>query len=152
MIQRVQDFAPSTSLCLQDVSVDSHSNPTMVCICLKQSKMDPFRHEVHVFVGRMDSDFCPMAAILSYVTVRPSVASPLFVLLAPYPRQASTSCAPGIVIRGSGHICLLIAMAARAGLEDSLIKMLGRWELDAFQHYLHTPRVHRCSLQVTHSY
>jgi len=30
--------------------------------------------------------------------------------------------------------------AAQAGLEDSVIKMLGRWEFTAYQHYIRTPR------------
>ena len=151
MIQRAQDFDPSISLCLEDVSVDSHSNPTMVCIRLKQSKTDPFRHRVDVFVGHTDSNLCLVAAILSYVAVRPSVTGPLFVFHDRQPltrdRLVQAVCqalsSAGVDTSAySGHSFRIGAAttAALAGLEDSLIKMLGRWESDAFQWYLRSPR------------
>ena len=102
----------STSFCLEDVSVDSFSNPTMVCIRLKQSKTDPFRHgEDVVSLGRTDSDLCPVACsnnILcrrSAIRRRPPVRFPRW--SAPPQRQARTSCAPGIVLSRSGHVRLL---------------------------------------------
>ena len=60
-IQRAQDFDPSTLLCLEDVSEDSHSDTTMVCIRLKQSKTSPFRDGVDMFMKRTNSDLCPVA-------------------------------------------------------------------------------------------
>ena len=40
------DFDPSVALMLEDVAVDQHDSPKMVCIRLKQSKTDPFWHGV----------------------------------------------------------------------------------------------------------
>ena len=51
-----QDFEPSSSLTPEDIAVDDHSNPSMVCIHLKCSKTDPFRHGVDIFLGRTDQD------------------------------------------------------------------------------------------------
>ena len=38
-----QDADLSSALSLQDVSVNQHSNPSMVKVLLRQSKTDPFR-------------------------------------------------------------------------------------------------------------
>ena len=44
--------------------------------------------------------------------------------------------------RYSGHSFRIGAAttAAQAGVKDSFIKMLGRWESAAYQHYVRTPR------------
>ena len=76
-----QDFDPSSALTVQDVSVDQHANPSMVRLHLKQSKTDPFRHGVDVFLGRTNMVLCPVAALLAYIVVRPSMAGPLAVHL-----------------------------------------------------------------------
>ena len=68
-----QDFEPSSSLTPEDIAVDDHSNPSMVCIHLKCSKTDPFRHGVDIFLGRTDQDLCPVAVLLAYMAVRPAV-------------------------------------------------------------------------------
>ena len=64
-----QDFDPSSALTVQDVSVDQHSNPSMVRLHQKQSKTDPFRHGVDVVLGRtnMVLHVCPVAALLACV-------------------------------------------------------------------------------------
>ena len=69
-----QDFEPSSSLTPEDIAVDRRhcSNPSMVCIHLKCSKTDPFRHGVDIFP---DQDLCPVA----YMAVRPAVQGPLFI-------------------------------------------------------------------------
>ena len=36
-------FDPEVSLSAEDVAVDSQSNPSLLCIHLKQSKTDPFQ-------------------------------------------------------------------------------------------------------------
>ena len=73
------DFDPSSSLTLQDVAVDQHTDPSVVQIRLKQSKTDPFRHGIDIFLGRTNADLCPVSALLAYVAVRPPVVGPLFV-------------------------------------------------------------------------
>ena len=40
-------------------------------------------------------------------------------------------------------------MAARRGMQDSLIKTLGRWESAAYTVYIRTPRDVMCSIEVT---
>jgi len=146
-----QDADSSSALSLQDVSVDQHSNPSMVKVLLRQSKTDPFRHGVAIYLGRMGADICPVSAILAYIAVRPPSVGPLFIFKDGKPltrerlvsavRQALTQA--GIPTTGySGHSFRIGAAtaAAQAGIEDSVIKMLGRWESSAYQHYIRTPR------------
>ena len=147
----VGDFDPSTSLCISDMSVDDRENPSMVCVVLRQSKTDPFRKGISIYLGRTYADLCPVAAILAYIAVRPSITGPLFVFkdgshltrekLVCCVRQALS--AAGMDTMGySGHSFRIGAAttAALRGVEDSVIKMLGRWESSAYQRYLRTPR------------
>ena len=78
----VGDFDPSTSLCISDMSVDDRENPSMVCVVLRQSKTDPFRKGISIYLGRTYADLCPVAAILAYIAVRPSITG-LFSKMAP---------------------------------------------------------------------
>ena len=123
----------------------------MLRVHLQQSKSDPFRHGVDIYLGRTDSTLCPVAAILAYVATRPAVPGPFFMYRDGSPltrdklvtavRKALTKA--GLDHSGySGHSFRIGAAtsAARAGLSDSLIKMLGRWESAAYQRYIQTPR------------
>ena len=150
-VRSQDDFDPAFALTLEDVAVDQHSNPSMVRIRLKQSKTDPFRRGVDVFLGRTGVDLCPVAALLASVAVRPHFRGPLFMFqegtyltrdrLVLAVRQALQQ-AGSDPSRYSGHSFRIGAAtaAAQAGLEDSLIKMLGRWESAAYQRYIQTPR------------
>ena len=140
-VTHVSEFDPAASLCLGDVAVDQHQDPSVVQVRLKQSKTDPFRRGVSIYFGRTQMDLCPVTAILAYIAVRPAVNGPLFVFkdgsfltrdrLVAAIRRALTSA--GINTSGfSGH--------SFRGVEDSTIKMLGRWESSAYQRYLRTPR------------
>ena len=72
------EFDPSRHLSPADISVDSWSSPSWVCVHLKQSKTDPFRRGVDVHLRRTDSDLCPVGALLSYLVRRGWDPGPLF--------------------------------------------------------------------------
>ena len=144
-------YDSSTSLGMRDVSVDSRDNPSMVRVVLRQSKTDPFRKGVAIYLGRTQGDLCPVSAILAYIACRPLVEGPLFIFKdgSYLTRDKFVSAvkqglvASGIDCRGySGHSFRIGAAttAALQGVEDSVIKMLGRWESAAYQRYLRTPR------------
>lgn len=151
------EFNASSSLTLADVAVDQHDNPSVVRIRLKQSKTDPFRHGVDIFLGRTKADLCPVSALLAYIAVRPAVSGPLFVF-----RDGSFLSRERLIIAVqaaleqagvnarsyTGHSFRIGAAtaAAEAGLEDSVVKMLGRWESSAYQRYIRTPRETLASL------
>ena len=121
----------SPSLTAQDVAVDNQANPSMVCIHLKRSKTDPFRHRVDIYLGRTARDLCPVAALLA---IRPAVEGPLFVFSdgSPLTRDKLVDAVRHVLGRAgisaagySGHSFRIGAAttAAQAGLEDSVVKM-----------------------------
>lgn len=141
----------SPPLTVKDVAVDERANPSMVRIHLMHSKTDPFRHGVDIYLGRTGRDLCPVAALLAFMAVRPAVDGPLFVFAngTPLTRDRLVEAVrhalqqAGVPAAGySGHSFRIGAAttAAEAGLEDSMVRMLGRWESSAYQRYIQTPR------------
>ena len=60
-------FGPRSHLTPADIAVDSRCEPICLQIRLKQSKTDPFRRGIDIYVGCMDNSLCPVAAMLSYL-------------------------------------------------------------------------------------
>ena len=147
----ISHFDPESMLSTEDVSVDQHQAPTLLCVKLKRSKTDPFRVGVDIFIGRTGNTLCPVAAVLAYLAIRPQLPGPLFIF-----RDGSYLTRDRLVVhlraglrqagidpsRYSGHSFRIGAAttAAQAGVEDTFIKMLGRWESAAYQKYIRTPR------------
>ena len=135
----------------QDVAVDDRERPTLIRIHVKSSKTDPFRHGGDIYLGRTSKDLCPVGALLASMAVRPARQGPLFVYMDGTPLTRDklvetvrrTLQQAGISPAGySGHSFRIGATttAAQAGLEDSVVKMLGRWESSAYLRYIKTPR------------
>ena len=141
----------SPSLTVEDIAMDDRKNPTMVRIHLKHSKTDPFRHGVDIYLGCTGRDLCLVGALLAFMAVRAAVNGPLFVFAngTPLTRDRLVEAVrralqqAGIPTAGySGHSFRIGAAtsATAAGLQDSMVKMLGRWESSAYQRYIQTPR------------
>ena len=144
-------FDPEAILTHMDVAVDQVQSPSVLAVTLKQSKTDPFRVGVRIFMGRTGNLLCPVAAVLAYLAIRPPSPGPLFIF-----RDGSyltrdrlvTRLRAGLLQAGidasrfTGHSFRIGAAitAAQAGIEDAVIKMLGRWESAAYQRYVRTPR------------
>ena len=150
-VPSAQAYDPQGHLNLADISVDSHATPSMVCLQIKQSKTDPFRQGVEVFLGRTYAAVCPVEAIIGYIAVRASSPGPLFVLQSGTPLTRSylvTELQSALRILGledsqfNGHSFRIGAAttAAMQGLEDSLIQTLGRWKSEAYRTYIRIPR------------
>ena len=137
----------------KDVSVDSMEKPSSLKIRIKASKTDPFQQGVDIFVGRTGNELCPVAATLAYMVQRgPGPGpGPLFKFQDGKPltrqrfvaraREALTSA--GVDCSAySGHSFRSGAAttAAKCGVSDATIKMLGRWKSSAYQLYIKTPR------------
>lgn len=133
-----------------DVAVDSHSDPSIVALHLRQSKTDIFGIGVWVHMGRVDGQICPVKALLGYLSVRGMSPGPLFRFADESPlsrarlvdavRSALASC--GVPVGGfNGHSFRIGAAttAAECGIPDSLIQTLGRWQSSAFTTYIRTP-------------
>ena len=71
-------FDPNVHLSLADMAIDNQANPTTLRIHLKQSKTDPFRRGIDVFVGRMGDLLCPVTATVAYLAQHGGGSGPLF--------------------------------------------------------------------------
>ena len=102
-------------------------------------------------VGKVDGPLCPVTALLGYLLARGAGPGPLFsfedgkpltrIRLVEKVRRALQ--VAGVLSKPySGHSFRIGAAttAARVGVEDSTIKMLGRWRSNACQLYIRTPR------------
>ena len=138
-------------LSFNDIAIDSHVSPSVLLIHLKASKTDPFRQGVDIVIGKTDDDLCPVQATVRFLAIRGDSPGPLFQfsdgrflsrdrLVISLKRVLSEA---GIdTSRFNGHSFRIGAAtsAARAGLEDSLIKTMGRWESSAYLRYIRTSR------------
>ena len=144
-------YDPSMHLNFSDVAVDDPSSPAVIKVTIKQSKTDPFRKGVDLFVGKTNTDLCPVKALLKYLVVRGTQEGPLFSFqdgrlltrqrFVEEVRKALQQA--GIdQSRYCGHSFRIGAAttAAARGMEDSVIKTLGRWRSLAYLDYVRIPR------------
>ncbi len=135
-----------------DVLLEESSPPKLVQVVIKASKMDPFRKGVTIYLGGTCNELCPVSAIAAYMVVRGRDPGPFFKLTsgAPLSREGfvrRVRQALGVAgvepTKFAGHSFRIGAAttAAAVGIEDSLIKTLGRWESAAYQLYVRVPRV-----------
>ena len=150
-------YDPASHLSFGDIRADSITNPQCIEIRIKASKMDPFRMGVSVYLGRTDNDLCPVAASLDYMVRRGTTAGPFFTfsdgsyLTRERFVQAVRSALDRIGLISSnyaGHSFRIGAAttAAQRGVQDVLIKTLGRWESSAYTLYVKTPQKTLCSV------
>ena len=145
------DFCPATHLTLQDLVIDSRTNPTTIQVTIKQSKTDPFRQGCKLCLGKTGADICPISAILPYLAIRGSGPGPLLILANGnhltrqlFAARLSTVLEQaGINSKGYNTHSFRIGTATTAkekGIADVHIKMLGRWKSSAYQLYIRTPQ------------
>ena len=146
-----REYDPAVHLGRQDLAVDNPKHPGVIRVRIKQSKTDPFRKGVDLFLGRTSSDLCPVTALLRYLVVRGAKEGPLFMFSKGsfLTRQRFvTKVREALQKTGleeakyNGHSFRIGAAttAAAKGLEDSTIKTLGRWRSLAYLQYIKIPR------------
>ena len=144
-------YDPNVHLCLADIAVDDPLSSSLLQVGIKQSKTDPFRKGVRLSIGRTGTKLCPVAALLDFIASRGTVPGPLFTF-----QDGSFLSHPKFVElvrdalvkagfdqqRYCSHSFRIGAAttAAKKGLEDSIIKTLGRWESVAYLQYVKIPR------------
>ena len=69
-------FDKTCHLMPSDLTVDNHTNPTRLSVCIKASKTDPFWLGVILVLGATQQDLCSLTAILPYVVVRGAALGP----------------------------------------------------------------------------
>ena len=72
-------FDEEVHLCLDDISVDCRDNQQALRIRLKQSKTDPFRKGVSIYLGKTENNLYPVEGILPYLALIGSCAGPPFI-------------------------------------------------------------------------
>jgi len=144
-------FDPDVHLGFNDIAIDDLESPSFIRVTIKQSKTDPFRRGVQLFIGRTRTDLCPVAAMLGYLDVRGPGAGPLFRFVDGagltrsrfVTRVREALKAAGVdESKYNGHSFRIGAAttAAAKGIEDCVIKTLGRWESTAYLQYVRIPR------------
>ena len=63
------NFDAAQHLTYADIAVDDLADPKQLQVNIKQSKADPFRLGVKIWIGRAGGDLCLVAAILSYMAL-----------------------------------------------------------------------------------
>ena len=150
-IPSLATYDPEVHLSLADVAVDDKLAPTVVQITIKQSKTDPFRQGVQLYLGKTDTGLCPVKAVWAYLATRDAIPGPLFKLANTQgltrqeflARLTRTLTAAGVPVKGYTTHSFRIGAATtakEAGVSDVHIKMLGRWKSDAYQLYVRTPK------------
>ena len=153
-------FNPQLHLAWGDMAIDNPHSPQMLRFHLKHSKTDPFSRGADVILGRTGLPLCPVAAVLNYVARRGSRQGPFFLASTAQPltkqefvREIRTILATlGITDHEyAGHSFRIGAAtsAAMAGVEDSTIQLLGRWQSSAFLRYIHTPQEKLAAISAT---
>ena len=150
-VPSLTSFDSSRHLAWGDVAVDSLDNPQMLKIHLKTSKTDQLRRGADVYVGRTDCPICPITAVLHYMALRGSTAGSFFIFKDGTPltksiftarvREALRSLGyPEENFAGHSFRIGAATAAASAGIEDSVIRTMGRWSSSAFLAYIRTPK------------
>ena len=60
------------------VAIDNGISPTAISIQIKISKKDQFRNGFKAVIGATQDELCPVAALMSYLTLRGDDPGPLF--------------------------------------------------------------------------
>ena len=145
------DFDPAVHLTKKDITVDNQTAPHTLQVRLKQSKTDPFRQGIYLFVGKTGSDLCPVSAVLAYLVVRGKKEGPLVTYQDGWylTRQRLVAEVRDALERAGldqsrycGHSYRIGAAttAAERGIEDAIIKTLGRWRSLAYLDFIKIPR------------
>ena len=143
-------YDSSCHLSLQDIAIDNRDNPRLLQVILKQSKTDPFRKGVTIYIGATDSTICPVKTILSYLAIRGSQIGLLFVT------QKGKSLTSHMFSKALDSLLAELNLdkhhfnthsfrigaatsAMQAKIPDTYIQMMGHWQNDAYQQYIKTP-------------
>ncbi len=125
--------------------------PTVIRVLLRRAKTDLFGKGVFIHLGRTGADLCPVVAMLNYMVIRPKLAGPLFLNQEGQPLTKDTlirevravleaaNLNPRSYAGHSFRIGVATSAARLAGVPDHLIKVLGRWKLEAYHSYIWTP-------------
>ena len=148
--ESASSFNLATDLTWGDVAVDNQANPRMVRVHLKKSKCDQFGVGSNIILGRTGNVLCPVAAILQFIATRGGHPGPFFIdssqrvitkqwFVGHIRNTLNTLGLPQHNYAGHSFRAGAATTAALAGVEDSTIQTLGRWQSAAFLQYVRCP-------------
>ena len=150
-VPRNESFDPKVHLSWGDVAINDPRNPQAIRVQLRRSKTDQFGDGVEIMVGKTGDDLCPVAAVAAFMVKRGRTPGPFFVF--PDGKPLTKAKFVGFLKDALGELGLpkeqfaghslrigAATAAAQAGIEDSTIMMLGRWNSAAFLRYIRTPK------------
>ena len=149
-VPSLNSFDPSTHLGWGDVSLDNVLDPTMLKVHLRKSKTDQLKKGVDVYIGKINGSLCPVGAGVEYMSTRGSDLGPFFKFSNGQPltksrftqhvRDALQALGlPHNEFAGHSFRIGAATAAAQVGIEDSVIRTMGRWNSSAFLVYIQTP-------------
>jgi len=150
-IPTLNSFDKERHLAWGDVLLNNRSDPSCMKVHLKYSKTDQLGQGVDIFIGKTGCTPCPIQAAVAYMAVCGSSEGPYFRLSCSHPltkpyftshiREALQAIGlPESQFASHSFRIGAATTAASAGLEDSTICTLGRWNSSAFLLYIRTPR------------
>ena len=131
---------PAVHLSYADLVVDNAVNPSTISIQIKSSKTDQTRKGLrHTYIGSTGDELCPVAALRSYLSLRGDQPGPLFQWKDRTP-LSKTKFVEHVLLHSSSIRRPQFRIGA--GVEDSTIKTLGRWQSLSYLLYvrLDSPR------------
>ena len=140
----VRTFDPLTTLCYQDITINSVNS---ISIQIKASKTDPFRQGTTIHLFRNHSPLCPVQAMSSFLSKHPTKCGPLFTwqdgryLTRSSFQSILNKIKPLHIVSMSSHSFRIGAAttAAAAGYPRWLIQALGRWSSNCYRDYIRIP-------------
>ena len=144
-------YDPAVHLNVGDLALDNATQPSLIRVKVKQSKTDPFRKGVDLYLGRTGTDLCPVATLLDYLRARGTTPGLLFTFedgrlltrqrFVDLVREALQKAGiPREKYCGHSFHIGAATTAAAKGVEDCVIQTLGRWESLAYLRYVRLPR------------
>ena len=138
---------PSIHLSVSDVLLDTSAEGWSFSLLIKASKTDQLRQGARIVLGSTNADLCPVAALLDFLAVRGSSPGPLFQLENSNPlrrkefashvqKTLSSSGLDGLCFNSHSFRIGAATTASAAGISDTTIKLMGRWQSSAFQTYI----------------
>ena len=149
-LESTDKYHQSSNLSWGDVAVGSALARSMLKVHLKRSKCDQFGKGVDVIVGHTGSPMCPVEAVLEYIRIGQGIPGPFFI-------RAKQPVTNSWLVQQVRHVLQSLGLpqedyarhsfrigaaisAALAGIEDSTIQALSRWQSAAFLQYIRMPR------------
>ena len=159
-VENENQYDPKVHLSYSDIAVDNSASPNVISLNIKQSKTDQLRKGVKVVLGRTNDDLCPVTALLLYLSHQGNSPGPLFcwhnktpLSKAKFVKNVRLALLRANLLadKYTGHSFRIGAAttAASAGIEDSTIQTLGRWQSSSYLLYVKLDPCHMASLSST---